>query len=176
MTMSEALNDSNNVKLFLDRKLDFLIEKISTNFIWLYAKDNLYYEKISYIKEKFRWLSVAAFPTEEEIREALKKGRGVMFIAPYHCPDDFKNLIVEFEVGNFDGVLTSQEIELGVSRAKALQERLGISVIDSPYKLSDVGGAEKLKEYVALLQKAEEQGFNPKGIFLVGIPGAEQKN
>ena len=171
MTMLEALNDSNNIRLFLDKKLNFLIEKNSTNFIWLYAKDNLYYEEIYYIREKFRWLSVAAFPTEEEIREALKERRGVMFIAPYHCPDDFKNLIVEFEVGNFDGVLTSQEIELGVSRAKALQERLGISVIDSPYKLSDVGGADKLKEYVALLQKAEEQGFNPKGIFLVGIPG-----
>ena len=146
MTMLEALNDSNNIRLFLDKKLDFLIEKNSTNFIWLYAKDNLYYEEIYYIREKFRWLSVAAFPTEEEIREALKERRGVMFIAPYHCPDDFKNLIVEFEVGNFDGVLTSQEIELGVSRAKALQERLGISVIDSPYKLSDVGGADKLKE------------------------------
>ena len=171
MTMLEALNDSNNIKLFLDKKLDFLIEKNSTNFIWLYAKDNLYYEEIYYIRKKFYWLRVEAYPTEEEVREVLKERKGVMFIAPYHCPDDFKNLIVEFEVGNFDGVLTSQEIELGVSRAKALQERLGISVIDSPYKLSDVGGADKLKEYVALLQKAEEQGFNPKGIFLVGIPG-----
>ena len=29
MTMLEALNDSNNIKLFLDKKLDFLIEKNS---------------------------------------------------------------------------------------------------------------------------------------------------
>ena len=171
MATAEALNDSNSIKLFLDKELDFLDEQRSSNFIWIYAKDNLFYDEVLYLREKFFWLTIELYPTYEKIREVINEKTGVIFIAPYYCPDDFKNFIVEFEVGNFDGVLTSQEIKLGVSRAKALQERLGISVIESPYKLSDVGGAEKLKEYVALLQKAEEQGFNPKGIFLVGIPG-----
>ena len=72
MTMLEALNDSNNIKLFLDKELDFLTEKTSTNFIWLYAKDNLYYEEIYYIREKLYWLRVEAYPTEEEVREVLK--------------------------------------------------------------------------------------------------------
>lgn len=46
-----------------------------------------------------------------------------------------------------------------------------MSVINSPFTLSDVGGAYALKEYVAQLQKAEQKGFRAKGIFLVGIPG-----
>ena len=46
MTMLEALNDSNNIKLFLDKKLDFLIEKIQ---LILFG----YMLKITYIMKKF---------------------------------------------------------------------------------------------------------------------------
>ena len=53
----------------------------------------------------------------------------------------------------------------------ALEERLGLSVIDSPFTLDDVGGAYQLKQYATDLMKAEEFGFKAKGIFLVGIPG-----
>ena len=79
---------------------------------------------------------------------------------------------MEVELENFCGVLTSQEKALGISKAQALSSKLGISVIESPYKLSDVGGADKLKEYVKRLAIAENNGFRPKGIFLVGIPGS----
>ena len=162
-----------SIKLFLDKELAFLKEaQLKEGLIWLRAKDHLFYEHKNYIEGitglNFR---IELLPTPEVIRKAGQEFRSVIFIAPYRCPIEFRDFIVEFEVKNFDGVLTSQEIKMGVSRARALQERLGISVIESPYKLSDVGGADKLKEYVALLQKAEEQGFNPKGIFLVGIPG-----
>ena len=168
----EALNAS-SIKLFLDKELAFLKEaQLKEGFIWLRAKDNIFYEEINYIQNILGHnFCIELMPTPENIRKAVIGRQPTVFIAPYVCPRDFKDFIVEFEVKNFDGVLTSQEIKMGVTRARALQERLGISVIESPYKLSDVGGADKLKEYVALLQKAEEQGFNPKGIFLVGIPG-----
>ena len=168
----EALNAS-SIKLFLDKELAFLKEaQLKEGFIWLRAKDNIFYEEINYIQNILGHnFCIELMPTPENIRKAVIGRQPTVFIAPYLCPRDFKDFIVEFEVKNFDGVLTSQEIKLGVTRARALQERLGISVIQSPYKLSDVGGADKLKEYVALLQKAEEQGFSPKGIFLVGIPG-----
>ena len=168
----EALNAS-SIKLFLDKELAFLKEaQLKEGFIWLRAKDNIFYEEINYIQNILGHnFCIELMPTPENIRKAVIGRQPTIFIAPYVCPKDFKEFVVEFELKNFDGVLTSQEIKLGVTRARALQERLGISVIESPYKLSDVGGADKLKEYVALLQKAEEQGFNPKGIFLVGIPG-----
>lgn len=168
----EALNAS-SIKLFLDKELAFLKEaQLKEGFIWLRAKDNIFYEEINYIQNILGHnFCIELMPAPENIRKAVIGRQPTVFIAPYVCPKDFKEFVVEFELKNFDGVLTSQEIKLGVTRARALQERLGISVIESPYKLSDVGGADKLKEYVALLQKAEEQGFNPKGIFLVGIPG-----
>lgn len=168
----EALSASSS-RAFLDKELAFLKSaELESGFIWLRAKDNIFYEEKLYIQGILGInLYVELMPTPEKIREAVMEQKPTVFIAPYSCPKDFKEFIVEFELKNFDGVLTSQEIKLGVTRARALQERLGISVIESPYKLSDVGGADKLKEYVALLQKAEEQGFNPKGIFLVGIPG-----
>ena len=168
----EALSASSS-RAFLDKELAFLKSaELESGFIWLRAKDNIFYEEKLYIQGILGInLYVELMPTPEKIREAVIGQKPTVFIAPYSCPKDFKEFIVEFELKNFDGVLTSQEIKLGVTRARALQERLGISVIESPYKLSDVGGADKLKEYVALLQKAEEQGFNPKGIFLVGIPG-----
>ncbi|MBR8466483.1 ATP-binding protein [Campylobacter sp. faydin G-140] len=72
---------------------------------------------------------------------------------------------------NFDGVLTSQDISNGVTKAEALQKKLGISVINSHFTLSDVGGAEALKEYVSQLEIAEQHGYKSKGIFLIGVPG-----
>ena len=168
----EALSASSS-RAFLDRELAFLKSaELEGGFIWLRAKDNIFYEEINYMQDILGAnFCIELMPTSENIRKAVIGRQPTIFIAPYVCPKDFKEFVVEFELKNFDGVLTSQEIKLGVTRARALQERLGISVIESPYKLSDVGGADKLKEYVALLQKAEEQGFNPKGIFLVGIPG-----
>ena len=48
---------------------------------------------------------------------------------------------------------------------------MGLSVIDSPFTLQDIGGATALKKYTAQLLRAEQQGYKAKGIFLVGIPG-----
>ncbi|WP_166739679.1 ATP-binding protein [Campylobacter sp. US33a] len=44
-------------------------------------------------------------------------------------------------------------------------------MINSPYKLSDVGGAFALKEYAKNVIEAEKCGYKCKGIFLVGVPG-----
>lgn len=58
-----------------------------------------------------------------------------------------------------------------MTEAQALELELGLSVIDSPFTLKDIGGATALKKYTAQLLKAEENGYQAKGVFLVGIPG-----
>lgn len=68
-------------------------------------------------------------------------------------------------------ILTTQQYEAEISENIALEQRLGLSVIDSPFTLDDVGGAYELKRYAEYLIKAEKSGFKAKGIFLVGVPG-----
>ncbi|HEE6715463.1 TPA: hypothetical protein R7188_001802, partial [Campylobacter coli] len=54
--------------------------------------------------------------------------------------------------------------EENISEEKALEEKLGMSVIKSPFTLNDVGGAYALKEYTKQLINAEKKGFKAKGI------------
>ena len=78
MATAEALNDSNSIKLFLDKELDFLDEQRSSNFIWIYAKDNLFYDEVLYLREKFFWLTIELYPTYEKIREIINEKIGVI--------------------------------------------------------------------------------------------------
>ena len=168
--MSETQeSNSKNVAIILSKKIRLSDIAIS-GFLWLKADDNAYYENLDVIAS-YTGLEVCAFPTENNVFEKLQSKAKMIFIAPFHCYDKFKEFIVEISLDNLHGVLTTQEKDIGIPKAKALQQKLGISVVDSPYNLSNVGGAEKLKKYVNQLKEAEKNGFKPKGIFLVGIPG-----
>ncbi|HDX6314893.1 TPA: ATP-binding protein [Campylobacter fetus subsp. venerealis] len=168
--MSETQeSNSKNVAIILSKKIRLSDIAIS-GFLWLKADDNAYYENLNVIASH-TGLEVCPFPTEDEVFEKLQSKNKIVFIAPFHCYDKFKEFIVEISLDNLHGVLTTQEKNIGITKAKALQQKLGISVVDSPYTLSNVGGAEKLKKYVNQLKEAEKNGFKPKGIFLVGIPG-----
>ncbi|OCR86954.1 hypothetical protein CFT12S00416_08960 [Campylobacter fetus subsp. testudinum] len=146
--------------------------KLKTNAsLWLIATDEIYYENKSLIAELLK-SSVIVMPTLNEVQNELKTtDEKKVFLAPYEAFKEVINLIPQIELENKYGILTTQEAELGITKAQALQEKLGISVIDSPYTFADIGGAEKLKEYIEQLKQAEQRGFKPKGIFLVGIPG-----
>lgn len=168
--MSETQeSNSQNVAIILSKKIRLSDIAIS-GFLWLKADDNAYYKNLNVISAH-TGLEVCAFPTENDVFEKLQSKEKIIFIAPFHCYDKFKEFIVEISLDNLHGVLTTQEKDIGITKAKALQQKLGISVVDSPYDLSNVGGAEKLKKYVNQLKEAEKNGFKPKGIFLVGIPG-----
>lgn len=165
-------NESKNSKDFIKEILKSKVRTdISPCSLWLKADDSIYYDNISIIAELMS-AKVVCFPTQSQVLELLQNTDEIYcFLAPYHCFTDIRGFVLEVELENFCGVLTSQEKALGISKAQALSSKLGISVIESPYKLSDVGGAEKLKRYVERLTVAENNGFRPKGIFLVGIPG-----
>ena len=165
-------NESKNSKDFIKEILKSKVRAdISPCSLWLKADDSIYYDNISIIAELMS-AKVVCFPTQSQVLELLQNTNEIYcFLAPYHCFTDIRGFVLEIELENFCGVLTSQEKALGISKAQALSSKLGISVIESPYKLSDVGGAEKLKKYVERLTIAENNGFRPKGIFLVGIPG-----
>ncbi|QKF93228.1 ATP-binding protein [Campylobacter sp. CCUG 57310] len=156
------------IKKFCDDKLSFNDDFLG--YVWIVAKDIIFYNYSDLISEYLK-LDCSLYPTEEDIQTVLKTKRGIVFIAPYRLPEKYKEFFIEIRANNLYNVLTTQDYLANLNKAKVLQDRLGISVIDSPYKLSDVGGAERLKSYVEQLKVAEENGFKPKGIFLVGIPG-----
>ena len=105
----------------------------------------------------------------------------ILFKNPFHqCfivvsnnppPKDYQSFFSIKNLPNKYGILTIQEHFSNVPKSKALESRLGLSVIDSPFTLQDIGGATALKKYTAQLLRAEQQGYKAKGIFLVGIPG-----
>ncbi|WP_141071145.1 hypothetical protein, partial [Campylobacter fetus] len=121
--------------------------KLKTNAsLWLIATDEIYYENKSLIAELLK-SSVIVMPTLNEVQNELKTtDEKKVFLAPYKAFKEVINLIPQIELENKYGILTTQEAELGITKAQALQEKLGISVIDSPYTFADIGGAEKLKE------------------------------
>lgn len=147
--------------------------QLLNNPLWLQAKDNAYYsdEAENFLKNHIKFNHFVKFPNINDVQQYLQKTTSVLFIAPYEAPREFKEFLTTKKLRNFNGILTTQDIKNGITKAEAIQERLGISVIDSPFTLNDIGGADKLKTYAKQLQEAEKQGYKSKGIFLVGIPG-----
>lgn len=141
---------------------------------WFVAEDISYYENSKELKNEYNLHTISTFPALDDIKHSISVDRqavGSGFIAPYYPPKNIASLFVIKVLPNRYGALTTQEYQAKISESKALENRLGLSVIDSPFSLSDIGGATALKEYTAQLVKAEQNGYKAKGIFLVGIPG-----
>lgn len=117
--------------------------------------------------------TVCILPTEMQIRNFLSEFNGTNYILISNLPPskEFLELFIIKILPNKYGILTTQQKFANVDEAKALEKELGLSVINSPFTLKDVGGAKPLKDYTAQLINAEKHGYKAKGIFLVGIPG-----
>lgn len=137
--------------------------------LWLLAEDSAHYTNLDNLAKEFSLKQLFALPNLDDIKSTMDVNIG--YIAPFYPPKEVASLFVLKTLPNKFGVLTTQEKDMNVSEAQALENRLGLSVIDSPFTLKDTGGATALKQYTAQLLKAEEQGYKAKGIFLVGIPG-----
>lgn len=134
---------------------------------WYIAEDNSYYTNPQdSIKEVEK---IIVLPDDKDIKDNI--GKNVAFLAPYEPPQNIKQLFSIKNLPNKFGILTTQAKKSNVSEAKALEEKLGLSVIKSPFTLKDIGGATALKKYTAQLVEAEKKGYKAKGVFLVGIPG-----
>lgn len=137
---------------------------------WFIAEDYAYYQELDSLKKKYKLTHIIAFPTEQEIKENISKNN-VAFISSFYPDNKIRMLFRVKVLPNKFGVLTTQEKLENIPESKALENRLGLSVIDSPFTLKDIGGAWALKTYTAQLLEAEKKGYKAKGIFLVGIPG-----
>lgn len=137
---------------------------------WFVAEDIFYYQNITALCKKYSLKQIIMIPSADEIKDSLKS-KSVAFIAPFYPPKDMNSLFIIKKLLNKYGVLTTQEYLAKIPESKALENRLGLSVINSPFTLKDIGGATALKKYTAQLLEAETQGYKAKGIFLVGIPG-----
>lgn len=112
-------------------------------------------------------------PTLVDVQALFKNPFNQCFIIVSNNPPpkDYQSFFNIKNLPNQYGILTTQQKLSGMTEAQALEFKLGLSVIDSPFTLQDIGGATALKKYTAQLLRAEQQGYKAKGIFLVGIPG-----
>lgn len=112
-------------------------------------------------------------PSDTQVKNFLSSidGTNYILISTTPPPKDFTELFIVKNLPNKYGFLTSQQKFSNINEAQALEAELGLSVINSPFTLKDVGGAKPLKDYTAQLINAEKYGYKAKGIFLVGIPG-----
>jgi SpoVK/Ycf46/Vps4 family AAA+-type ATPase len=142
-----------------------------TDMLWLQIEDLAYYqeEQILKFQEKYQKSTHLICPEEADIVKHL--GENILYLAPYNVFKKFKNCIPQIRINSTYGALTTQEKALGLTEANALQQRLGITILSSPYTLGDVGGVKLLKEWTKDYINAEIQGYKAKAIFLVGVPG-----
>lgn len=136
---------------------------------WYVAEDIAYYQNLDELCQEQN-LKFIVLPSRQDISLNIN-AKNIAFLAPYLPPQELYQLFAIKRLPNKYGILTTQEHLSKVSESRALESRLGLSVISSPFTLKDIGGATALKKYTAQLLKAEESGYKAKGIFLVGIPG-----
>lgn len=142
--------------------------------LWLLTDDTYYYNNTPELADKYNihTKDILVLPTNEEIKRKIEAAsQGFIVLHTKKPPIELKFFFVIQELPNKCGILTTQQANAKIAESIALEERLGLSVIDSPFTLDDVGGAQGLKEYANNLIIAEEFGYRAKGIFLVGIPG-----
>ncbi len=137
---------------------------------WLLAEDIAYYQSVDDLKEQYNLDNIVLFPTIDDIRTNIST-QNIGYMSPALPPKEIRGLFVVVELENKFGVLTTQENEAKITEKQALEMRLGLSVIDSPFTLDDVAGGDRLKEWAELFLAAEKKGYRAKGIFLVGVPG-----
>ncbi|MBX7491229.1 AAA family ATPase [Helicobacter turcicus] len=112
-------------------------------------------------------------PTLKDIQDFFTNpfDKTLIIISNNPPPKEYQSFFSIKNLPNKYGILTTQQKQSGISEAEALEFELGLSVIDSPFTLKDIGGATALKKYTAQFLRAEQKGYKAKGIFLVGIPG-----
>lgn len=114
------------------------------------------------------------FPSQDEIKHklcSLDEKKALIIIASMPPLKEYESFFIIKKLPNLYNLLSSTQKAQGITEEMALEYELGLSVINSPFTLKDIGGAKPLKTYTAQLIKAEEKGYKAKGIFLVGIPG-----
>lgn len=149
-------------------------EPLNSYPLWLTSQDCSYYKNIEALEKNYNAKIYTPFANNlYEIIKEYVSGRlnSLVVLAPNNPEEKLKEFFVVKPLPNKYGVRTTQQYLANIDESVALEQRIGLSVIKSPFTLKDVGGATALKEYVSQLQKAELKGYRAKGVFLVGIPG-----
>ncbi len=139
--------------------------------IWLQVEDIEYYtdNMVENFKKEYNKIKVIKFPNEKDIKENLNID--TLFMAPYDVPSDFKYFIPQIKINSKFGALTTQEYNLGLSNAYALEKRLGINIVESTLTMNNIGGADELKKWTKDFVKASTKGYKAKAFMFAGVPG-----
>ena len=139
---------------------------------WFVSDDIAYYTNHSFLrdynKEKYPLLISPSF---DDVLFNIRKSYTFSVLSPTLPDKKIKSLFIIHYLPNKYGILTTQQYLSNISKDTALEQKLGLSVIKSPFSLKNVGGAYALKAFTKNLLQAEKAGYKAKGIFLVGVPG-----
>ena len=140
---------------------------------WFVSDDIFYYKNLSDLKIKYNincdFLTLPL--SDDEVLEKVRNSEDFAVISTKKPNLKYRGIFIIVELPNKHGIRTTQQFLADVPESQALEERLGLSVIKSPFTLQNVGGAYALKTYTKDLLEAEKNGYKAKGIFLLGIPG-----
>lgn len=130
------------------------------------------------LKAEYGLADIILLPTEEEIRNVVRSGKGLstavlapclpVHISPMFSENSFINIIT---LNNKYGVLTSEQERIGITLEQALKQKLGVDIHHPSVTLKDYAGAEALAGHLRTVETKQRFGMPAKGFFLAGLPG-----
>jgi len=143
--------------------------------LWFFAEDNYHYKKefLEELKKQYKLNKIISFPQINDIK-SNSDNENIGFIAPYYPS------FLGFKENNFLNVIrlknkyepfTTSQIKFNIPKEEILEQNLGIKVINSTLTFKNYIGAEKLIQEAKIIELKMLNGLNPKGLFLVGLPG-----
>lgn len=150
--------------------------------VYFYGEDEKHYTEIGRNKIKASYkLNESQFKVsfkEEEIEkiilESLSDSKDIYILTPIYFNKiitQYSSFIRVIRLENQNGILTSQDMKLGVSAEEKLKSKLNSSITKPKVTFANYGGAKDLIEDTEAINNYFKLGIPVKGIFLAGIPG-----
>lgn len=148
--------------------------------VYLYAEDEKHYTKTSIdrFKKKYKTEEIKVAFVEEDaekiIIESLSKAKDYFIITPLYFHlliSKYSSFIRVIRLSNENGILTSQDVRLGIKAEEKLKSKLNSSITKPTVTFDNYGGAKELREETNSINSLFKLGMPVKGIFLAGMPG-----
>ncbi len=148
--------------------------------VYLYGEDEKHYKEsgIEKLKKRFNQnklnVSFQESDIETLILTALKDVKDIYILTPiyfYKIIEKYFSFIRVVKLENENGILTSQDIRLGITAEEKLKLKLNSSITKPKTTFKDYGGAKDLVQETEDINNFFKLGIPVKGIFLAGLPG-----
>jgi SpoVK/Ycf46/Vps4 family AAA+-type ATPase len=134
------------------------------------CEDDYYFKNIDKLLEEYELEEILVLPTYETISKVITRKRfGVL---SFDYPED--NWLYYFVLKvlpNRNGVLTSQEVSLEITKNESVANKLGLNIIESKRSFKNLGGAFVLKEWAKRVEIMKSRKLPLKPVFFLGMPG-----